>query len=154
MLQHLMKRGGEDGLSDALAVCHVIGGKEEHEVEEIYLEHLVVEKEDTREAINFLRKAFSKNMEKGRGFARHLVSMAEIPVFQSDASVAIHQCGSGASLTSWATSAPAPPPPAGLADNTLALLHSLSVLCLFSKEGFWIFAFKIWAGKTCSRGGT
>ena len=78
MLQHLMKRGGEDGLSDALAVCHVIGGKEEHEVEEIYLEHLVVEKEDTREAINFLRKAFSKNMEKGRGFARHLVSMAEL----------------------------------------------------------------------------
>ena len=70
-----------------------------------------------------------------------LVSVAEMPVFQSDASVAIHQCGSGASLTSWATSAPAPPSPAGLADNTLALLHSLSVLCFFSTEGFWIFAF-------------
>ena len=71
----------------------------------------------------------------------HLVSVAEMPVFQSDASVAIHQCGSGASLTSWATSAPAPPSTAGLADNTLALLHSLSVLCFFSTEGFWIFAF-------------
>ena len=75
MLQQLMKRGGEDGLADALAVCHVIGGKEEQEVEQMYLEHLVAEKEDAREAISFLRKAFSKCPEKGRDLAWHLVSV-------------------------------------------------------------------------------
>ena len=68
MLQHLMKRGGEDGLEDALSVCHVIGGKEEQDVEQMYLEHLVVEKEDAREAIGFLKKAFSKCMEKNARF--------------------------------------------------------------------------------------
>lgn len=76
MLQHLMKRGGEDGLEDALSVCHVIGGKEEQEVEQMYLEHLVVEKEDAREAITFLRKAFAKCTEKGRDIAWHLVTVA------------------------------------------------------------------------------
>ena len=76
MLQHLMKRGGKDGLADALAVCHVIGGKEEQEVEQMYLEHLVVEEEDAREAINFLRRSISKCPEKGRDMALHLVTMA------------------------------------------------------------------------------
>ena len=75
MLQHLMKRGGEEGLADALAVRHVIGGKEELEVEQMYLEHLVVEKEDVREAISFLKKACVKSDEKGRELINHLVSM-------------------------------------------------------------------------------
>ena len=52
MLQHLMKRGGEEGLADALAVRHVIGGKEELEVEQMYLEHLVEGKEDASEAFS------------------------------------------------------------------------------------------------------
>ena len=80
MLQHLMKRGGEEGLADALAVRHVIGGKEELEVEQMYLEHLVVEKEDVREAISFLKKACVKSDEKGRELINHLVSMTELMV--------------------------------------------------------------------------
>ena len=73
MLQHLMKRGGEEGLVGTLAVRHVIGSKEKLEVEQMYLDHFVVEEEVMREAISFLKKACMKSDEKGNELINQLV---------------------------------------------------------------------------------
>ena len=76
LLQLLMARGGEEGLRDARAISHVIGGKGELELQEMYLEHLVRQGGEDRKAVRYLQGVFKEDREQGVALAVHMVTTA------------------------------------------------------------------------------
>jgi len=79
LLQFLMKKGGEEGYCDALEVCKVIGGKTEQEMQEMYLEHLVRDENDSRSAVKMINKFLSgSNTERGEHLCRYMVNTAQL----------------------------------------------------------------------------
>eukprot|EP00090_Calanus_glacialis_P046972 TRINITY_DN9495_c0_g1_i1.p1 TRINITY_DN9495_c0_g1~~TRINITY_DN9495_c0_g1_i1.p1 ORF type:complete len:2089 (+),score=822.89 TRINITY_DN9495_c0_g1_i1:455-6268(+) len=78
LLQFLMKKGGDEGYQDALEVCKVIGGKSEQEMQELYLEHLVRDIQDSRSAVKMIQKIVATSSERGIQLCGYMVDTAKL----------------------------------------------------------------------------
>ena len=77
LLQFLLKKGGEEGYRDALEVNKVIGVKSEHEMLELYLEHLIRDTLDSVSAVKQIQKIMIESpCDKGIKICEHIVDTA------------------------------------------------------------------------------
>ena len=68
LLITLMRKGGEEGFNDALEISSVIGGKNELELEKMFVQHLLEEKQDAVLATQRIKNMIFKNRNKDASF--------------------------------------------------------------------------------------
>ena len=78
LLITLMRKGGEEGFNDALEISSVIGGKNELELEKMFVQHLLEEKQDAVLATQRIKNMMIRNMENGMELCADMVSCAKL----------------------------------------------------------------------------
>ena len=80
LLVLLMRKGGEEGFKDALDVCNVVGGKTEFEMEKLYIQHLLEDKQDALTVVKRLDDQLRVNPDQGVDLCRYVVDTAKMVV--------------------------------------------------------------------------
>ena len=80
LLVVLMRKGGEEGFRDALDICSVVGGKTELEMEKLYMQHLLEDKQDAASVIKRVQGHLKSSPEIGVEFCRFIVDTAKMIV--------------------------------------------------------------------------
>ena len=65
LLVLLMRKGGDEGLKDAMEISSVVGGKTEQEPEKLYLQHLLEDKHDPLAALSRLQYQLATSIDAG-----------------------------------------------------------------------------------------
>ena len=80
LLVLLMRKGGEEGFRDALDVCNVVGGKTEFEMEKLYVQHLLEDKQDALTVLERIHNQLSLSLDQGVDLCRYIVDTAKMIV--------------------------------------------------------------------------
>ena len=80
LLLLLMRRGGEEGFRDALEISNVVGGKNEFEMEKLYIQHLLEDKQDIVTAMKRLQAKLTSSPCQGVELCRYVVDTAKMVV--------------------------------------------------------------------------
>ena len=80
LLVLLMRKGGEEGFRDALDVCNVVGGKTEFEMEKLYIQHLLEDKQDALTVSVRIHNQLRVSLDQGVDLCRYVVDTAKMIV--------------------------------------------------------------------------